>query len=172
MDSPGVRRTSSEEPAPDVRAHAREVGQALSAALQGLSPAYREVVILKDVEGLPAEQIAQVLDEDVAAVKSRLHRARLELRQVAGRAPRRRRRPLPVSGADRILAAYVSQDIDQAACAAIEAHLSTCPNCNAACEDLQRTVSLCQRIPGDAVPEAVQRAVRHALHQRAVPAAP
>ncbi len=34
--------------------------------------------MLKDVEGLSAEQIAQVLGEDVNAVKSRLHRARLE----------------------------------------------------------------------------------------------
>jgi RNA polymerase sigma-70 factor (ECF subfamily) len=61
--------------------------------------------------------------------------------------------------------AYVSQEIDQAACATIEAHLATCPRCRAACQDLQRTVSLCQRIPGDAVPAAVQKAVRRALHQ-------
>ena len=44
----------------------------LQAALLSLPDEYREVVVLKDVEGLSVEEIARVLDENVAAVKSRL----------------------------------------------------------------------------------------------------
>ena len=166
LEAPGVREASSEEPSPESKLHAREIGEALSAALLGLPEGYREVVVFKDVEGLSAEEIAKVLGEDVGAVKSRLHRARLELRQslTALLGDGEARAPCPELTES--LAAYVSHDIDQAACATIEAHLATCPNCSAACAELQRTVSLCQRIPGDAVPAAVQRAVRRALQQR------
>ena len=41
---------------------------------------YRLVVTLRDVEGLPAEETAKILKLSVAAVKSRLHRGRLFLR--------------------------------------------------------------------------------------------
>lgn len=56
----------------------------------------------------------------------------------------------------------------QSACAAIEAHLGTCPRCAAACEALQRTVALCRGLPGGEVPAPVKAAVRAALRRSAV----
>jgi RNA polymerase sigma-70 factor (ECF subfamily) len=70
----------SAEPAPDEKAHAREVGEALRTAMQSLSAPNREAVVLRDVEGLSAEEAAAIAGIDVGAFKSRLHRARLELR--------------------------------------------------------------------------------------------
>jgi len=70
------------EAGPDARAHAREVGTVLKAALATLPDHYREVILLKDVEGLSAEEVAEVVGENVPGVKSRLHRARLELRRL------------------------------------------------------------------------------------------
>jgi RNA polymerase sigma-70 factor (ECF subfamily) len=163
LDQPAARAAASSEALPDARAHAREIGQALQAALLGLSERHREVVILKDVEGLSAEEIAQVLGEDLAAVKSRLHRARLELRASLGVLLGEGATRAPCPELAETLSAYVSEDIDQAACTQIEAHLATCPGCSGACEDLRSAVSLCKRIPGDVVPEAVRKAVRHAL---------
>ena len=49
-------------------------------AIQELPEAYRVVFVLRDVEGLPAARVAEILDLTVPAVKSRLHRARLFLR--------------------------------------------------------------------------------------------
>lgn len=54
----------------------------LIAALGRLSPEHRVVLVLKDLEGQKYEEIAEVLDVPVGTVRSRLHRARLELRDL------------------------------------------------------------------------------------------
>lgn len=58
-----------------------ELGRAIEQAADGLPGSYREVFLLKDVEGLSYEEIAEITGDSVAAVKSRLHRARLSLRE-------------------------------------------------------------------------------------------
>jgi RNA polymerase sigma-70 factor (ECF subfamily) len=54
----------------------------LHAALARLSPEHREVLTMKDLDGLRYEAIAEVLGVPVGTVRSRLHRARLELREL------------------------------------------------------------------------------------------
>lgn len=58
-----------------------ELGQAIQAATDALPEGYREVFLLKDVEGLSYEEISEMVGISVPAVKSRLHRARLALRE-------------------------------------------------------------------------------------------
>lgn len=58
-----------------------ELRAALSRAVDALPDGYRAVFLLKDVEGLSYEEIAEQTEETIPAVKSRLHRARLALRQ-------------------------------------------------------------------------------------------
>lgn len=53
----------------------------LRVALQTLDPAYREIVFLREVEGLSTKEVAAVVGISEANVKTRLHRARLMLRQ-------------------------------------------------------------------------------------------
>ena len=50
-------------------------------ALESLPPDYRAVLVLKDIDGQRYEAIAQILDCPIGTVRSRLHRARLELRE-------------------------------------------------------------------------------------------
>ena len=57
-----------------------ELRQALSGAIDGLAGAYKTVFVLRDVDGLSTEETAQALELSVPAVKSRLLRARLQLR--------------------------------------------------------------------------------------------
>ena len=59
----------------------REVEAALDAAIASLDPGQREGLVLRDIEGLTAPEVATVLAVSVEAVKSRLHRARLTLRE-------------------------------------------------------------------------------------------
>lgn len=59
----------------------REVRGALAAALAQLEPLHREVLLLRDVEGLTAPEAAAELAITVGALKSRLHRARAALRE-------------------------------------------------------------------------------------------
>ena len=54
----------------------------LQAALQKLSAEHRTVIVLKDIDDMRYEDIAEVLDVPIGTVRSRLHRARLELRQL------------------------------------------------------------------------------------------
>jgi RNA polymerase sigma-70 factor (ECF subfamily) len=53
----------------------------IQAALNALAPDHRAVVVLKDLDGLRYEEIAATLDIPVGTVRSRLHRARFELRE-------------------------------------------------------------------------------------------
>jgi len=150
-------------PQPDARAHAREIGEALSRAIAMLPPEQREVLVLRDVEGLSAEQAAEVVGIEVGALKSRLHRARMALRtELAGiLGGSYSAEPCPELAHE--LTAYVAAEIDQATCVQIEKHLATCARCAGACDALKRTVSLCRRLPGDIVPAPVRAAVREAI---------
>jgi len=58
----------------------KELREAIEAAASRLGAEYREVFVLKDLEGLSYEEIAELTGSTVAAIKSRLHRARLSLR--------------------------------------------------------------------------------------------
>jgi RNA polymerase sigma-70 factor (ECF subfamily) len=51
-------------------------------ALHQLSPEHRVVLVLKEIEGQKYETIAEILQVPVGTVRSRLHRARLELREI------------------------------------------------------------------------------------------
>ncbi len=59
----------------------RELRQALQDAVSELPEDYRSVVVLRDLEDLSNEEVSKVLKLSVAAVKSRLHRGRLVLRE-------------------------------------------------------------------------------------------
>jgi RNA polymerase sigma-70 factor, ECF subfamily len=58
-----------------------ELGTILDEAVQSLKPAYRTVFILRDIEEMSIEETAEALNLSISAVKSRLLRARLQLRE-------------------------------------------------------------------------------------------
>lgn len=70
---------SGNNPEQQTLAHEREV--VLRSGLQRVRRAYREAVILRDIEGFTYEEIADTLGITVGTVKSRLSRGRQELRQ-------------------------------------------------------------------------------------------
>jgi RNA polymerase sigma-70 factor (ECF subfamily) len=58
----------------------RETRDVIERALADVPEVYRAVLVLKDVEGLKYEEIAEILDVPIGTVRSRLHRARCEMR--------------------------------------------------------------------------------------------
>jgi RNA polymerase sigma-70 factor (ECF subfamily) len=54
----------------------------LRRALERLSPEHRTVLVLKELEGQRYEEIAELLKVPIGTVRSRLHRARFELREL------------------------------------------------------------------------------------------
>jgi len=66
---------------PEQRFSREELGEILDTAIQSLEPPYRSVFVLRDIEDLSTEETAEALDLSIPAVKSRLLRARLQLRE-------------------------------------------------------------------------------------------
>jgi RNA polymerase sigma-70 factor, ECF subfamily len=75
-----VREIAAWDPDPEQRFSQVELNQILTGAIEDLEPIYRTVFTLRDVDGLSTEETAEALDLTVPAVKSRLLRARLQLR--------------------------------------------------------------------------------------------
>jgi RNA polymerase sigma-70 factor (ECF subfamily) len=150
--------------APDDVLAGREVERALRDAIDALEPRYREVLVLRDVEGLTAPEVAKVLGIGVQAVKSRLHRARLAVRaRVApalGIAPVEGD-PAPCSKIPELFSKHLEGDISPSVCAEMERHLAGCRRCDGACESLKRTLALCRASGARTeVPARVQESVR------------
>ncbi len=69
-------------PAPDHQLFSREIHEALQKALDQLPFDQRAAVVLRDVQGLPYEEIAQLLNSQLGTIKSRIARGRERLRVV------------------------------------------------------------------------------------------
>lgn len=73
------RTTPNSSLAPDESMATDELRQKIEAALDQLSPEHRQVVVLKDVQGLAYKEIAEVMDCSIGTVMSRLYYARQKL---------------------------------------------------------------------------------------------
>ena len=108
---------ADQAPSPEARYEAREaVGLAFVAALQRLPPRQRAVLVLRDVLGFRAAEVADMLEVTEASVTSALHRARSAL-EADMPARWREEAPLPGSHAERDLVArfttaFESGDVD------------------------------------------------------------
>jgi len=63
---------------------ARELGSHIETAIARLRPEYRACILLRHVEGRAYEEIATILDLPLGTVKTYIHRARAELREILG----------------------------------------------------------------------------------------
>lgn len=79
-DPPGPTRLPRSATAPDSLALAAEQRTIIERAIAKLPEPFRDIYVLADVEQLPNTEIADMLGLSVPAVKSRLHRARLQMR--------------------------------------------------------------------------------------------
>ncbi len=70
------------DPSPEKAASCRQTGDAVQQALDGLPPDYREVIVLKHIEGLDYQEIAEILGVSIGALKVRAHRGREMLRKL------------------------------------------------------------------------------------------
>jgi RNA polymerase sigma-70 factor (ECF subfamily) len=159
----GIERLD-EGPSPEERTADRELARALERALRTLSDEHREVILLRDVEGLTAPDVAEALGISVDAVKSRLHRAREALR-AALRPLLEPSMPKPSAPCPDVVEMWSKKlegDLSQSDCAAMEKHIASCPACGAACDALRRALLACQRSATVVHPE-VQAHVKAAV---------
>jgi RNA polymerase sigma-70 factor, ECF subfamily len=77
-------RLPDRRPGPDVIVEHRELGQTIQKELARLSEEHRLVLVLRDVQGMSYDEIAQTLGIELGTVRSRLHRARMDLKRRLG----------------------------------------------------------------------------------------
>lgn len=66
--------------APSARLERNEHAAAVRKALDSLTPDHRAILVLREIDGCAYEEIAEILDLPIGTIRSRLHRARLQLR--------------------------------------------------------------------------------------------
>jgi len=115
---------------PDEALDGRRLAAALESAIAALDPKYREVLVLRDIEGLSAAEVGEVMGLSVEAVKSRLHRARTAVRE--GVAPGLAVAPAPAPGSAcrdvvEIFSRRLEGEIDSNICAELESFSSGAP---------------------------------------------
>lgn len=152
---------------PEEAAAAGEIEAALREAIWSLDPKYREVLVLRDVEGLTAPEVAEVVGLGVAAVKSRLHRARAAVRERVAPALGV---PAAVSEPQQAcpdlvetFSRYLEDEVSPEQCAQMEKHLEGCGHCRGACSALKRTLALCRSAPQPELTPALRDSVQEAI---------
>lgn len=153
------------DPSPEQVVVERELSRALREALDRLPDDYREVILMRDMEGLTAPEVAAALETSVDAVKSRLHRARSVLREQL--------RPVlespslaPAPGCPDVvtmLSRKLEGELTQEDCASIERHLEGCPRCTAVCDAVRSALATCRRSADEPVHPEIQARLEAAV---------
>jgi len=145
----------------------QEAGR-LRDAIQRLPPQYRIVLVLRDMEGLTDEEVAEITGLRSGTVRVRLHRARLFVRKelmkelkpgsrkaaVASRASSQEQRlgneqprPARCKAMFAELSNYLDEQLDDSLCEELERHLGGCEPCKAFLSSLKATVEQCRQSP-------------------------
>jgi RNA polymerase sigma-70 factor (ECF subfamily) len=165
LDKTQHEQSAAPAPTPEQTLLGQEARLAVAHALDQLEPDAREVVILRDIEGLTAPEVAEITGLSIAAVKSRLHRARQALRDhlvpIVGDAPA----PASPSCPDvlTMLSQKLEDDVSPDLCAKMEKHVEGCPHCKGLCDSLKRSLAVCRSFSSPTVPHHVQESLRQAV---------
>jgi RNA polymerase sigma-70 factor (ECF subfamily) len=145
--------------------HSEQAGR-LRQAIQKLPPQYRIVLVLRDMEGLSDEEVAEITGLRAGTVRVRLHRARLFVRKElmkewvprslqaaatrsAQAVNRDHPRPTRCKAMFAELSNYLDEQLDDSLCEELEKHLDGCQHCKAFLASLESTVEQCRRSPAD-----------------------
>lgn len=145
----------------------RRLRERLEQAIGALPDAQRDVLMLRDVEGRSAEEVARALKLGVRAVKSRLHRARVAVRRALATppdGPPPRRSPGCPDTA-RMLSRFLEGELTPGTCDRLEAHVAGCDDCRSACDTLRAAVGGCRSWGEAPIPAAARTRVRAAIRE-------
>ncbi len=167
-DSPEIASAPDPGAGPQRGAERRQLGEAIERAIASLPMPQREVLVLRDVEGMSAAEVGEVLGLGERAVKSRLHRARLALRTLlapyVGTGERHAPGPSCPDTA-RMLSRYMEGELSPGVCARMEEHVRACPACGDACHSLREVLGACRSHGERTLPADVRQAVRVAVRE-------
>ena len=150
----------------------------LREAVQKLPAQYRIVLVLRDMEGLTDDEVAEITGIRAGTVRVRLHRARLFVRKELMRTwagigksvrPQRKRhqenRPARCKAMFAQLSDYLDERLDDSLCEELERHTTGCQPCQAFIATLQATIEQC-RTSGQACPPRKAAKLRQELLEK------
>jgi len=158
---------------PESQAIRNQQARRLREAVQKLPPQYRIILVLRDMEGLTEEEVAEITGLRSGTVRVRLHRARLfvrkELAQAGQTASNSRgrfarstvadsgpsvKRPVSCKALFAELSNYLDEKLDDSMCGKLERHLDGCEPCKAFLASLESAIGQLRHLP----PESLNRA--------------
>jgi RNA polymerase sigma-70 factor, ECF subfamily len=151
---------------PEAFAIRSEEAGRLRDAIQQLPAQYRIVLVLRDMEGLTDEEVAEITGLRSGTVRVRLHRARLYVRKelmkgltprsgTAARAASQERlgneqlRPARCKAMFAELSNYLDEQLDDSLCEELERHLGGCEPCKVFLSSLEATIQQCRTSPAE-----------------------
>ncbi|HKS74395.1 MAG TPA: sigma-70 family RNA polymerase sigma factor [Terriglobales bacterium] len=157
----------------------QEAGR-LRDAIQKLPPPYRIVLVLRDMEGLSDDEVAEITGLRPGTIRVRLHRARLFVRKelLSLRKPKRGRShtppAVPNAMPDRArckalfaeLSDYLDEQLDDSLCAELAEHMNACEPCKVFLATLQATIEGCRQVPAQNASQTVAARLRKDLVQK------
>jgi len=143
-----------------------EEASRLRNAVQKLPPQYRIVLVLRDMEGLTDDEVAEITGVRAGTVRVRLHRARLFVRKELMRTwnagidkkarPRRHThqedQPAHCKAMFAELSDYLDEQLDDSFCEEFERHMAGCEPCQAFMATLKATIEQCRNSSRDRPP--------------------
>jgi len=164
---------------PETLAIRSEQASRLRDAVQKLPPQYRIVLVLRDMEGLTDDEVAEITGVRAGTVRVRLHRARLFVRKElmrtwmaqtgkrirARRAPSKESRPAHCKAMFAELSDYLDEQLDDSLCEELERHMTGCEPCQAFVATLEATIEQCRRSAVDGPPPEAAK-LRQELMQK------
>ena len=148
----------------------------LRKAVLRIPPQLRIVLVLHDMEELPTEDVAQILNLQPGTVRVRLHRARLSVRKEISKSlrgaareekPARRngRKPKHTGSQGQAacrelfanLSEYLDGRVEPRTCAEMSAHIDSCPACVVFLRDLRSAIDRCRSLEVDCDPRVIER---------------
>jgi RNA polymerase sigma-70 factor (ECF subfamily) len=132
----------------------------LREAIQQLPAQYRIVLVLRDMEGLTDEDVAEITGLRAGTVRVRLHRARLFVRKELMKAWKPRAgyntgasheepKPARCKAMFAELSNYLDEQLDDSLCEELERHLDGCGPCKVFLASLEATIEQCRKSPAE-----------------------
>ncbi len=154
---------------PEAFAIRSEEAGRLRNAIQRLPSPYRIILVLRDMEGLTDEEVAEITGLRSGTVRVRLHRARLFVRKelmkalkprsgraIGGSRPpaqgepvKEQPRPARCKAMFAELSNYLDEQLDDSLCKELERHLDDCEACKVFLSSLQATIEQCRTAPAE-----------------------
>jgi RNA polymerase sigma-70 factor, ECF subfamily len=158
-----------------------EEASRLRAAVQKLPPQYRIVLVLRDMEGLTDDDVAEITGLRAGTVRVRLHRARLFVRKELMRAwtardgrkdhperhppQKKETRPAHCKAMFAELSDYFDEQLDDSLCEEFERHMAGCEPCQAFIATLKATIEQCRNSGADGPPREAAKLRRELIEK-------